>query len=107
LSNTEPPAVAAPPPLRLRVLFPDEGDRFGLDVDTPREYAQLQLRAEVPPGVDQVVWEVDGVAQVPVRAPFSLWWTPTPGRHRLRIWDAAQPERASPLVHFEVDPSPG
>lgn len=107
LSNTEPPAVAAPPPLRLRVLFPDEGDRFGLDIDTPREYAQLQLRAEVPPGVDQVVWEVDGVAQVPVRAPFSLWWTPTPGRHRLRIWDAAQPERASPLVHFEVDPSPG
>ncbi|MEZ4471214.1 MAG: hypothetical protein R3F60_10515 [bacterium] len=92
-----------PPPPRLRVTFPGDGDRFGRDADTPSEFAQLRLRAEAPQGVERLVWEIDGVADEARAAPFVRWWPLAPGVHRVRVWEAGRPESPSAEVRFVVD----
>lgn len=89
---------------RLRVVFPDDGDVFSRDADTPEPFARLRLRAEAPPEVEALVWEIDGAAGEPVAAPFTRWWPAAPGVHRIRVWPAGAPAEASPPVRFEVLP---
>ncbi len=94
--------VAAPLPTttRLVVGFPGDGDVFQLDADTPERYARLRLRAEVPAGVDALVWAIDdGPAR---EAPAQHWWSVAPGRHVVRVWPAGRPDEASPPVTFTV-----
>jgi len=104
LADTRPPDTAAAPASRLRVLFPDGGDRFGADADTPRDLARLHLRAEAPPGTTALVWLIDGQATAAVAAPFSQWWPLVAGAHTLQVYDPTAPDVRSPVVHFTVDP---
>jgi hypothetical protein len=118
LPGTEPRPVAAALGLGpatgsaapLRVAYPDDGDVFGLSPDVPGDFARVAFRAErvdrLPLGATEeaLVWEVDGVAsEATPRGPW--FWSATPGRHRVRVWPAAAPERASTAVAFEVLPA--
>ena len=93
---------AARPPPALRVTFPDHGDVFAADVDTPERFARLRMRAEAPVDVDEIVWEVDGRTHGSTTRPFSRWWRLTPGSHRVRVWPGGHPEQKSRVVVFHV-----
>lgn len=117
LPGTEPkdPANAAvalqpgdiPGTRRLRVAYPDNGDVFGLSVDVPGEFSRIRFRAEQgdrrPLADAHLVWELDGTAQNTVDGPTWFWPT-SPGSHRVRVWPADAPERASGVVRFDVLP---
>ncbi len=95
----KPPSEAVKP---LRVLFPDDGDVFSLDPDTPAQFSRLKLRAQAPEGVERLVFELNGQVVARAEAPFEPWWALAPGRHQLRVWPEADPSRASRKVAFEV-----
>lgn len=93
-------APARAKPRGVRVSFPGAGDVFQLDADTPARYARLQLRAEVPDGIDRVVWALDG--QPPEEGPPRRWWDAAPGTHTVRVWPVGAPEGGGPAVTFTV-----
>ncbi|MCK6573396.1 penicillin-binding protein 1C [Myxococcota bacterium] len=99
-----PTGVAGTP---LRVAYPDDGDVFGLSPDVPGDFSRVAFRAEradrLPLGAAEqsLVWEIDGIVG-PAAPKGPFFWPATPGRHRVRVWPAASPERASPAVVFEV-----
>ena len=104
--GTEPgsPVGQGKPPevLRPRVTFPDSGDVFTADADTPSRYARLRLRAEAPSDVEALVWEIDGGAQPSTPRPFARWWPVRAGAHVLRVWPDGRPDEASAPVRFKV-----
>lgn len=95
-----PSAVPASRVKRLQVSFPGTGDVFQLDADTPQRYARLRLRADVPDGVDGLVWAIDALP--PRAAPAEYWWDAAPGQHTVRVWPAGRPAEASGTVRFTV-----
>lgn len=98
------PSIRPAEVARLRVVWPDNGDVFGRDANSPSGYGKLRLRAEAPEAAQRLVFEVDGQAIATTETPFSAWWTPSPGKHRVRVWDAEHPEHPSAGVQFEVLP---
>jgi penicillin-binding protein 1C len=68
---------------RVRVAFPADGARFSIDPGAAAKQ-QLRLRADVPAGITEVRFVIDGRAQA-VRAPFALSWPLVAGRHRIRV----------------------
>jgi penicillin-binding protein 1C len=68
---------------RLRVAYPEDGARFSIDPGAAARQA-LRLRADVPPGVTEVRFVIDGRARA-VRAPFAVEWALAPGHHSLRV----------------------
>ena len=88
----------------IRVVFPDDGDVFAKDADVPAEHARVRFRAEAPASVDELVWEINGRITGRSARPLEIWWSLTPGTHRLRVWPRDSPELASPTVSFEVLP---
>ena len=100
-----PEGIARRRPARsVRVVFPDDGDVFAKDTDVPTEHARVRFRAEAPTSVDELVWEVDGRIVGRSVRPLEIWWSLTPGTHRLRVWPRDLPEQAGPTVSFEVLP---
>lgn len=107
LPGTAPTAAdpAARPLATVRVTFPDRGDLFSADVDTPVGLRRIRMRAEAPAEVSSLVWEVDGKVVETTRRrgdTFSRWWTLTTGAHRVRVWPEGRPDNVSRLVIFEV-----
>ena len=68
---------------RLRVAYPQEGARFSIDPGAAAKQA-IRLRADVPPGVAEVRFVIDGRARA-VKAPFAVEWSLSPGSHRVRV----------------------
>jgi penicillin-binding protein 1C len=68
---------------RVRVAFPTDGARFVIDPGAAARQ-ELRLRADVPAGVKEVRFVIDGRTQV-VRAPFAVRWPLAPGEHRMRV----------------------
>ena len=89
-------------PSALSVAFPDDGDAFALSTDVPIEYAQIALRAHVPPGIDRLVWAIDDRRIAESGPPFLAWWTPAPGEHTARVWPRGRPDAKSRAVRFRV-----
>jgi len=87
---------------RVRVTFPDEGDTFAADVDTPETLGRLRMRAEAPGDVERLVWEVDDRVTASGGRPFGRWWRLRSGRHRVRVWPEGDADSASRVVEFEV-----
>lgn len=82
----------------LRVAFPTDGARFSLDPASSARQA-IRLRADVPPGVPEVRFLIDGHPRV-VRAPFAITWPLAPGPHRLRVEAGGQ---GADEVTFDVE----
>lgn len=83
---------------RLRVAYPQEGARFSIDPGAAAKQA-IRIRADVPPGVAELRFVIDGRARA-VRAPFAVEWPLAPGSHRVRV----EAEGAtSDEVGFEVE----
>jgi penicillin-binding protein 1C len=68
---------------RLRIAYPPDGARFSVDPGASATQA-IRVRADVPPGVDEVRITVDGHAR-PLKAPFAISLPLTPGEHRVRV----------------------
>ena len=68
---------------RVRIVYPTDGSRFSIDPGASAKQA-LRMRADVPPGVAEARFVIDGHSHV-VRAPFSLSWPLAAGSHRLRV----------------------
>jgi penicillin-binding protein 1C len=82
----------------VRVAFPPDGARFSIDPGAAARQA-LRLRADVPAGVGEVRFVIDGQARA-VRAPFAMEWPLVPGQHRLRVEGEGV---GSDEVEFEVE----
>lgn len=83
----------------MAVRNPQEGDVFIIDPVLPRRLQVLVLEAEVPDGMTEVTWEVDGRIVERVGRPYSARWTLAPGRHVARI---VLPSGAGAAVSFSV-----
>lgn len=96
-----PPWAGAPS--QPRILRPEDGARVMFDPEVPREQATLALLAAVDPGIEQVVWYVDGRPFATVGPPFSTRWPLTVGDH---VFEARVPYSplASTSVRVIVDP---
>lgn len=66
-----------------RIVSPANGAT--LVIDPLLRNQAVPLRAELPPETERARWEVDGETVAEVGPPFSTWWTPTLGRHRIRL----------------------
>ena len=83
---------------RLRIAYPTDGSRFSIDPGASARQA-ISLRADVPPGVGEVRFVIDGHPRL-VRAPFTVSWPLAPGPHRLRVESDAA---GSDEIEFEVN----
>ena len=75
-----------------RILAPADGSIIALDPDIPRESQQLRFESR-----GAGLWQLDGRA---LGADAGLWWSPTPGHHRLSLLDPAG--RELDAVEFQV-----
>lgn len=83
---------------RIRIASPSDGARFSIDPAAAARQ-ELRMRADVPPGVTEVRFVIDGHARA-VRAPFSVSWPLMAGSHRLRVESEGA---GSDEVTFEVE----
>ncbi|HOX27940.1 MAG TPA: penicillin-binding protein 1C [bacterium] len=67
----------------ILILFPGDGDVFGVDPDVPKEYGSIVFRAAVPAGVKSLSWIVDGKYVGRAGSPFSYPWKLKKGRHAI------------------------
>ena len=79
-----------------RIVYPGAGVVVALDPDIPPSQQRLLLSAA--PATSTLTWQLDGVALGSARQ--AVPWRPVPGRHRLRLIDAAG--RPVDEVLFEV-----
>lgn len=95
-----PSGLAGPP--RLSVVAPRDGLRMVRNPETPPEAALLNLRAVAGPGVDRLVWLVDGQPWQSAGPRDAVHWPLLPGRHRFEV---ATPDGGSrsPAVSIEVE----
>ena len=78
-------AAAVPPPVRpLSITSPVDGQQVVRDPAVSGDGQRVPLRATSA----DVWWFVDGGAVRP-SADGAAWWTPVPGRHDVRVLDAA------------------
>jgi membrane carboxypeptidase/penicillin-binding protein PbpC len=68
---------------KVTILFPGDGDVFGIDPSVPESYRSVILRAAAPPGVRSVRWLVDGRRLAETGPPFSTLWRIKKGKHRI------------------------
>lgn len=87
---------------RLSVRWPLRDDQLILDVERPIAEQRIPLRARAPADVQALIFEVDGQPRAPVTRPFQDWWTPSPGRHSLRVYAEHDPTLRSERIEFEV-----
>ena len=67
----------------LKIDVPTDGAELYFD---PRVPSGLPLKAQVPIGVGEVAWYVDGVEVARVGPPFvSRWASPTSGDHTITV----------------------
>jgi penicillin-binding protein 1C len=78
-------ASAAPTPIRLAVIAPRDGLRMVRNPETPDAAALLNLRAVVSPGVDHLVWLVDGRPWRTAPPHDPVHWPLTAGHHRFEV----------------------
>ncbi len=74
----------------VRITSPADGAVVVVDPLLPRRAQAVPLRASVASTTGRVRWEVDGEVVADVEAPFSTYWTPTAGRHRVRVIAGAE-----------------
>jgi penicillin-binding protein 1C len=79
------PAPQAGPPGRLTVIAPHDGLRMVRNPETPDDAAMLNLRAVAGPGVDRLVWLVDGQPWRTARPHDPVHWPLAAGRHRFEV----------------------
>ena len=94
--------LAATGPAGLAIIAPRDGLRMVRNPETPPEAAMLNLRAVAAPGVDKLVWLVDGQPWRSAGPRSSLHWPLTPGRHRFEVVTPDGANR-SPAVSIEVE----
>ena len=92
----------APGTPRLTVVAPRDGLRMVRNPEIPPEAALLNLRAVAGPGVDRLVWLVDGRPWRTAGPRDAVHWPLAPGRHRFEV---ATPDggHRSPAVSIEVE----
>jgi penicillin-binding protein 1C len=83
---------------RVRITSPTDGARFSIDPSASAKQA-LRVRADIPPGVVEARFILDGHVHV-VHAPFALTWPLVPGSHRVRVEAGAA---GSDEVAFDVE----
>ena len=92
--STRPAADAA----RLAIVQPEPDSHVWRNPETPAALDRLVLRATAAPGVQQIVWLVDG-RPVAVAAPDApLYWPMVPGRHRFQVRLPLQDDASRPLA---------
>jgi penicillin-binding protein 1C len=67
------------------VAWPDDGARFWIDADRPASEQALLLRAAGGDPSGPARWLVDGSLIEEVAAPWSAWWSPVAGEHRIEV----------------------
>lgn len=85
-------------PARLAIRSPAHQQTIVLDPDLPLRQQRVALRAgwrstrltdsQPPRDAGPLHWFADGTALGTSAAGETLWWTPTPGEHRLRVASA-------------------
>ena len=81
------------------IVYPADGQIIAVDPDIPADSQRVQFQAQAAPAGSS--WQLDGV---PMAGAGSVLWSPSPGRHRLGLFDAGG--RALDSVEFEVRGSP-
>lgn len=80
--------------LGARILYPTDGTLIALDPDIPITHQRVPFNSK---GKEDVTWNIDGVT---IGAGINISWTPTGGRHLLKLTDGQGTELDS--VTFEV-----
>jgi penicillin-binding protein 1C len=77
----------SPPPSRLEVTFPRDGDVFKLDPVLRREHQRIKLRAAVPgtESIAKIEWWVNGNRVGEAGSPYSLFWNLRPGSYTIKV----------------------
>ena len=82
----------------LAIVQPDPDSHVWRNPESPPGLNRLVLRATAGPGVQQIVWLVDG-RPVAVAAPDApLYWTMVPGRHRFQVRLPLQDDASRPVA---------
>ena len=81
-----PAAAAAPQDGKLlSVISPAPDTQVWLNPEVPPEMNRLALRARVAPGIEQIVWQVDGEDYAIADPAAPLYWPLVRGMHRFRV----------------------
>jgi penicillin-binding protein 1C len=91
---------AAAAPVRLTVVAPRDGLHMVRNPEIPPEAALLNLRAVVGPGVDRLVWLVDGRPWRTALPHDPVHWPLIPGHHRFEV---ATPDGRSRSAAVSID----
>ncbi len=93
----EPGSVLAPP-LRVAILFPQNGLRIVGDPEAPAGTSTLELAASVFPPVPELLWLVDGKPFALAPFPYTVAWPLVPGRHRVQAAVPSTPIVSAPVT---------
>ncbi|MDR3439138.1 transglycosylase domain-containing protein [Telmatospirillum sp.] len=82
---TASPGVRAASSVHLAVAAPRDGLRMVRNPETPPEAMVLGLRAVASPGIEQIVWMIDGKAWKTASPRETVHWPLSPGVHHFEI----------------------
>ncbi len=100
-ATIRPPALTAAI-ANLSIVSPATQTRIWRNPEIPPSLDRLVLRAQVSPGIHQIVWLIDGEAFATADPASPLTWPMRPGTHRFQIRLPLQPG-ASRVVTVQVE----
>lgn len=95
-SATPPPAGAprvrvADGPARMDIASPEHDTRLWRNPEQPAALNRIALKARVDPGVEQIVWYVDGAPFAVTEPDRTVYWPMKPGAHRFQARPSLSP----------------
>ncbi len=78
----------------LRIVSPATGTVYYRNPETPEGLARIRLRADVAPGIEQLVWYVNGRPQAVLAADQVFEWPMEAGRYAFHLELPFRPERS-------------
>lgn len=103
-SMTGPAKRKVNPLEELYVRFPVDGAVFKIDPSVRADIQAISFEAEIPPGVSEARWILDGQLHESTRPPFGSRWHLKPGKHTLRVQTGGVSSKSSREIRFEVLP---
>ncbi|MTJ80803.1 MAG: glycosyl transferase, partial [Telmatospirillum sp.] len=96
------PATRPAAAMRMAVVAPRDGLRMVRNPETPPDAMALNLRAVVSPGIDRIVWLIDGAPFGTASPRESVHWPLVPGAHRFEVATPDGRFRSQPVA-IEVE----